>query len=94
MYSFSINFYYLIVIRFDWSVEYLNRRLEPWLHVLSLCLSIIPSTTFLFWENYNDDFNGSCWVSNNNIAPHCMGIEDGVVREGFTIPCGRGRNSR
>ena len=22
--------------------------------------------------------------------PHCLGYEDGEVREGFTIPCGRG----
>jgi hypothetical protein len=24
--------------------------------------------------------------------PHCVGYEDGEIREGFTIPCGRGRD--
>ena len=24
--------------------------------------------------------------------PHCVGYENGEIREGFTIPCGRGRD--
>ena len=40
--------------------------------------------------NYNDVGTGAC---NSPVydPPHCLGYEDGEVREGFTIPCGRGR---
>lgn len=41
----------------------------------------------------NGGFNsvgGNCWLTSNERLPHCTGIESGEIRDGFTIPCGRG----
>eukprot|EP00984_Skeletonema_dohrnii_P010250 scaffold3998_cov153-Skeletonema_dohrnii-CCMP3373.AAC.17 len=42
-------------------------------------------------KNYNTVYGG-CTLTPVYDPPHCEGLEDGTVREGFTIPCGRGRN--
>lgn len=31
-------------------------------------------------------------MKNSYDPPHCIGYEDGEIREGFTIPCNRGKD--
>ena len=42
-------------------------------------------------KNYNDVGSGECGTAPIYNPRHCQGYEDGEVRDGFTIPCGRGR---
>ena len=42
-------------------------------------------------KNYNTVY-GECTLVPVYDPPHCEGLEDGTVREGFTIPCRRGKN--
>eukprot|EP00548_Thalassiothrix_antarctica_P011043 CAMPEP_0194162116 /NCGR_PEP_ID=MMETSP0152-20130528/79325_1 /TAXON_ID=1049557 /ORGANISM="Thalassiothrix antarctica, Strain L6-D1" /LENGTH=382 /DNA_ID=CAMNT_0038871993 /DNA_START=660 /DNA_END=1805 /DNA_ORIENTATION=- len=41
----------------------------------------------------NVDPTGLCWLPVHD-PPHCIGFEDGTIRDGFTIPCGRGRDTK
>ena len=42
-------------------------------------------------ENLNSNLGGYCtWPTYD--PPHCIGYENGEVREGFNIPCGRGHD--
>ena len=47
------------------------------------------STLVLINKKYNAHGSGCLRATYN--PPHCDGYKDGEVREGFTIPCGRGR---
>eukprot|EP00579_Thalassiosira_antarctica_P000773 CAMPEP_0201866146 /NCGR_PEP_ID=MMETSP0902-20130614/821_1 /ASSEMBLY_ACC=CAM_ASM_000551 /TAXON_ID=420261 /ORGANISM="Thalassiosira antarctica, Strain CCMP982" /LENGTH=166 /DNA_ID=CAMNT_0048391055 /DNA_START=162 /DNA_END=659 /DNA_ORIENTATION=- len=42
-------------------------------------------------HNLNADTHGGCYGAVYD-PPHCIGYEDGQIREGFEIPCGRGRD--
>jgi len=88
-YSISLNLYYLAVVKYEKSDEYIRKKLEPFLHGIPTITALVMSVTLLAFSSFNDD-GDICWNPTNNPL-HCDGIEDGQVRDGFEIPCGRGR---
>ena len=36
---------------------------------------------------------GNCYPTSYH-PPHCLGVENGIILEGFAIPCGRGDTER
>jgi len=90
-YSCSLNIYYLILIKYNKSGAYIRKKVEPYLHGIPISLGLIWSIVALVNKNYNAGESGQCSTTPIYNPPHCQGYEDGEVREGFTIPCGRGR---
>ncbi len=88
-YTLSICLFSLIVVKFKKSDEYISRKIEPILHGISILCPISIASVPLFFEGYNS--NGVVCYCVEYEPPHCWGVEEGTVLEGFTIPCGRGR---
>ena len=90
-YNCSICCYYLAIIRYNKKDEYIKHKLEPWFHGISIVFPLVLGFSLLATEGYNEDGSSSitCYLSPNN-PPHCIGYENGVTPEGFSIPCGRG----
>ncbi len=89
LYNCSLNLYFLAVVKFNKSDEYIRTKIEPFLHGLPMVIAIGNATIFLLNDMFNPELGGSC-VEPFHDLPHCSGFEDGEVRDGFTIPCGRG----
>ena len=70
--------------------QYIRRKIEPFLHGVPIIYAIATASSLVAKKNVNSDGGGMCfdWVYE---PPHCIGYDDGEIREGFTIPCGRGR---
>jgi len=88
LYSCSINLYCLAVVKYQTSDEFI-RKIEPFLHGAPIMLSLVINITLLVKKHFNDRGGGVCYAPVYN-PPHCIGYEDGEIREGFEIPCGRG----
>ena len=73
-YNCSICVYYLSVVTFNKKDEYIKRKLEPWFHGVPVISAIMIGIIGLIMKQYNTNY----WVTN------------GIIPEGFTIPCGRG----
>ena len=90
-YSCSLNIYYLILIKYNKSESYIRKKVEPFLHGVPISVALAWSIGGVVNKNYNDVGSGECGTAPIYNPRHCQGYEDGEVREGFTIPCGRGR---
>ena len=93
-YNWSLCFFYLAVIRFEKSDEYICKWIEPFLHAGGISGSFIPALYVLAVRGYypygtvcvpKAAFHDGCWF------PHCLDYNgDGEIPPGgFTIPCGR-----
>ena len=91
LYSCSLNLYCLVVVKYQKTDFYIRKKVEPFLHGVPILFSTITAITLVARNNINSDGYGMCFVPVYD-PPHCEGVEDGKVREGFTIPCGRGNN--
>eukprot|EP00956_Cyclotella_meneghiniana_P020195 scaffold35353_cov39-Cyclotella_meneghiniana.AAC.1 len=91
-YSCSLNIYYLFLIKYNKTNNHIRKKIEPFLHSVPISLALIASFAALVNKNYNDGGSGSCALSPIYNPLHCDGYKDGDVREGFTIPCGRGQS--
>ena len=89
-YNCSLNVYYVFAVRYNRGDIFIKKKVEPLLHGFPLLLALVRSVTILIQESYNDAGAGNCNSSPEYYPPHCIGYEDGEVRPGFTIPCGRG----
>uniref|UniRef100_A0A7S3V9H5 G-protein coupled receptors family 1 profile domain-containing protein n=1 Tax=Chaetoceros debilis TaxID=122233 RepID=A0A7S3V9H5_9STRA len=89
-YSCSLNLYFLAVVKYAKSDEYIRKRLEPLFHAFPLAIALVVSIVLLANGKYNSDGYGNCTGLVND-PPHCKGYADGEIREGFDVPCGRGR---
>ena len=87
-YNSSICLYYLAIVTFNKTDGYIRTKLEPWLHGISLSIPLILPSMILAINGFNSE-GGVCWFTPNREI-HCAGLESGEIREGFTIPCGRG----
>jgi hypothetical protein len=87
-YSCSICCYYLAIIRYKKTDEYIRRKLEPWFHGISIALPLVYSSIYIAIEQYNS-VGPICFVGSNEPV-HCDGYKNGDMPEGFSIPCGRG----
>ncbi|KAL7475146.1 hypothetical protein ACHAW6_001072 [Cyclotella cf. meneghiniana] len=90
-YSCSINLYFLALVRYRKTDRYITSKIEPFLHGVPFFIGLLTPTVLIINGNINDGGGGSCYVPIYK-PPHCVGYEDGEIREGFTIPCGRGRD--
>ena len=82
--------YYLAVVKYERSDDYISKKIEPFIHGTAIITPLIIVVTFFFNDNYNPSSGAAC-VRPVFSPPHCVGYEDGEIRDGFTIPCGRGR---
>ena len=91
LYNCSICFYYLAIITYNKKDEYIKRKLEPWFHgVLIILARIVIVIAGLILKQFNSDgIVNTCYLTSYN-PPHCWGVANGIIPEGFTIPCGRG----
>ena len=83
-YSCSLNLYFLSKVKYNKTDAYIRTKIEPWLHGIPILITFIISIHGLVRRNYNDDGSGVC-ISPAYNPPHCIGYEDGQVREGFTF---------
>lgn len=90
MYACSLNLYSLALVRYRKSDHYIQRKIEPFLHGVPIAYGIILASVFLASKNLNSG-GGLCYAPVYE-PPHCVGYEDGEIREGFEIPCGRGHD--
>ena len=85
-----ICFYYLSIITYNKKDEYIKRKLEPWFHVVPIILTIAIGTIGLIMKQYNNNGIGGNYHPANYNPPHCQGVANGIIPEGFKVPCGRG----
>ena len=89
LYNCSICLYYLAIVKYQKKDEYIRKKIEPWLHGVSTFFPLVGCITMLATQNYNAGFSNICFPSKYN-PPHCFGYEDGVIPDGYVVPCGRG----
>ncbi len=89
-YNAMLNVYYVAVVNFGKSEDYIRTKIEPFLHsmpiVVALTFSIIVK---LVGNHLNDGGYGNCITAVHH-PPHCQGYGVGDVRDGYEIPCYRG----
>jgi len=89
-YSCSLNLYSLAVVKYNKSDGYIHNKVEPFLHGVPIAFALIVGITLLAKQNINNG-GGNCYAPVYRPL-HCIGYEDGEIREGFDIPCGRGHD--
>ena len=90
LYNWMICFYYLSIITYNKKDEYIKGKLELWFHVVPIAYAIVTGMIGLMMKQYNTNgFGGNCHLTSYH-PPHCQGIVNGIIPEGFTVPCGRG----
>ncbi len=88
-YNAALNLYYLAVVKYGKSDDYIRAKIEPFLHGVPIVAALAYSITALIRKHFNDDGYGSCY-SPVHYPLHCVGYSVDEVRDGFEIPCGRG----
>jgi hypothetical protein len=88
-YNCSVCFYYLAIITYNKKFDYIEKKLEPWLHGISILLPLVLSVILLATNTFNGSSGGTCFVE-QYWPPHCIGYKTGEIPEGYSIPCGRG----
>ena len=78
------------MVRYNMSTSYIKRRIEPFLLGMPCFVAVVCCTIGLVGQNYNPNEEGECATEPLYNPPHCIGFEVGEIRDGFTIPCGRG----
>ena len=77
-YNCSICFYYLSVITFNKKDEYINRKLEPWLHGVPVISAIMIGIIGLIMKQYNTNGDGNSYLTNYH-PPHCWVLKGSEV---------------
>ncbi len=88
-YNCSINIYYLTVVRYGKSNEYIRTKMEKILHAVPIVVALTNGITRLVRKHYNSDPLGNC-IMPVQYQDHCHGYDVGEVGDNFKIPCGRG----
>ena len=89
-YNCMICLYYLSIITYNKNDEYIKQKLEPWFHGVPIILAVVVGIAGLIMKQFNNDgIGGRCYLSSYHPS-HCQGIANGIIPEGFTVPCGRG----
>ena len=85
-----ICFYYLSIIKFNKNDEYIKGNPEPWFHGVTIVFAIVTGIIPLIMKQYNNNgIGGVCYLTCHH-PPHCQKEANGIIPEGFAIPCGRG----
>ena len=91
-YHTSLNLFYLLVIKYDKSEEYIRTKIELYFHGIPIMFGLALPIFALFNGNLNPNGNGGC-MSPINDLPHCVGYEAGEIRNGFETSCNRGADT-
>ena len=91
-YHTSLNIFYLLVLKFEKSEEYIRTKIERYFHGGTITLALGISIFSLVKGNLNHNGNGVCNSLVNDL-PHCIGYEAGEIRDGFETPCYRGADT-
>lgn len=86
LYAASLNLYYLATVKHNMTEEQIRKRIEPFLHGVPILFTAIAGINSVVRGDFNE-IGGIC-TGTISRPLHCIGYEDGEVREGFTIPCG------
>ena len=89
-YNCMICLYYLSIITFNKKDDYIKHKLEPWFHGVPIILAMMIGITGLIMKQLNNSGVGGVCYTTSYHPPHCQGIANGIIPEGFTVPCGRG----
>mmetsp|Transcript_12347 Transcript_12347/g.35302 ORF Transcript_12347/g.35302 Transcript_12347/m.35302 type:complete len:469 (-) Transcript_12347:82-1488(-) len=90
-YVCSLILYYLAKVKFSKTDMYIRSKLEPFLHGVPILAALAQGIIGLVNQNYNTTGAGVCTLAPIYEPGHCVGYEDGDIRPGFEIPCGRGK---
>ncbi len=93
LYNSSICIYYLAIIKYNKKDAFIREKMERWLHLVPMLVSIIFGITILATKSSNAVNGAMCFFYTYN-PPHCIGYESGKIPDGFSIPCGRGRYAK
>jgi hypothetical protein len=88
-YNCCICFYYLAIISYSKRYDYIQRKLEPWFHGISILFPLVINVILVATDSFNA-FNGSFCFPQPHNPPHCIGHEAGDIPKGYSITCGRG----
>uniref|UniRef100_A0A7S3Q5R2 Uncharacterized protein n=1 Tax=Chaetoceros debilis TaxID=122233 RepID=A0A7S3Q5R2_9STRA len=84
--------YYLAVIKYEKSDDYIRTKIEPFLHPITLIVATNHRVCIISTGRKNSNGLGSCFACYYS-PPHCWEVENASVVEGvFYIPCGRGNS--
>ena len=91
MYNCSICIYYLAIVKYNKKDEYIRKKIEPWLHGLSILYPLSGAILGIVMKAMNP-FGSFCIVLKTYDPPHCEDCEYGQIRDEarFNIPCRRG----
>jgi len=93
-YNASLCLFYLAVVKYKKSDDFVTKKIEPYLHGVPFIIALGHVVLRLSTEGLNPSVGGSCSEFVYN-PPHCFDAEDGYRLEGFfDTPCGRGRSSK
>ena len=53
LYNCSMCFYYLVVVKYNWKDEYIETKIEPFLHAVPIAISMIGAITILAMNAFN-----------------------------------------
>jgi len=94
IYNCNICVYYLSILTFKKKDDYIKRKLEPWFHGVPIISAIMTGITGLIVKQFNNDgLVGNCCLSSYHL-PHCRGVANGIIPEGFTVPVSHAINNR
>ena len=89
-YNASLCLNSLAIVRFKKKEKYIREKIEPFLHWIPIIYCITGSIILAAMKNFNQ--SQTCLPNSYN-PKHCIGYEDGVIPDGYTVPCGRGGNT-
>jgi hypothetical protein len=88
MYNNCICLFYLAIIRFNKTDEFIAKKVEIWFHIFTFLIPLCLTTTAFSMNIINAGQVQCTFIPNS--PPHCHGFEKGATPFGTTIPCGRG----
>jgi hypothetical protein len=89
-YNCSVCLYYLAIITYSKKYDCIKKKMEPWLHGISVLFPLIISVILLATNAFNGPNGGACFFLEPHYPPHCVGHKTGYIPKGYRIPCGRG----
>ncbi len=84
MYNLMLSIYYLCSIRYDMSDDVFSKRLEPWLHAISVFLGVLVASFVLYGDGMKPNPAQSNWCATNSYPYYCSSSEN-VYKSDFRV---------
>ena len=75
LYHCSICIYYLAIVNYKKKDEYISKKIEPWLHGVSIYFPLVGCIIMLATHNYNAGFS-NVWFPSKYVATQCFEYEE------------------